>query len=121
SDELRPADEEAATPLANVCDPTDTAVNTHAHSLEGDPVFPPPATIDGGPRLAVHRLIDDILSSILGTAREDRHGLDKHPLAVEEGVDTPEQLLQWAEKSPKCEVATLAVPGKPYDLVQVTP
>ncbi|KAF4758754.1 hypothetical protein FOZ63_001508 [Perkinsus olseni] len=74
SDELRPADEEAATPLANVCDPTDTAVNTHAHSLEGDPVFPPPATIDGGPRLAVHRLIDDILSSILGTAREDRHG-----------------------------------------------
>ncbi|KAF4682999.1 hypothetical protein FOZ60_009767 [Perkinsus olseni] len=63
-----------------------------------------------GPPLA------ELISTILS-----RPSLDKHPLAVEEGVDTPEQLLQWAEKSPKCEVATLAVPGKPYDLVQVTP
>ncbi|KAF4676805.1 hypothetical protein FOZ62_013081, partial [Perkinsus olseni] len=46
---------------------------------------------------------------------------DRHPLAVREGVQTPQQLLEWAERSNKCELITQKVSGCPCDLVHISP
>ncbi|KAF4704986.1 hypothetical protein FOZ63_032169, partial [Perkinsus olseni] len=53
---------------------------------------------------------------ISGPNREDRH-----PLAVREGVQTPQHLLEWAERSNKCELITQKVSGCPCDLVHISP
>ncbi|KAF4739327.1 hypothetical protein FOZ62_021520 [Perkinsus olseni] len=59
---------------------------------------------------------DELIRSMLSHTDQDRH-----PLAVREGVQTPQQLLEWAERSNMCELITQKVSDCPCDLVHIIP
>ncbi|KAF4650328.1 hypothetical protein FOZ61_000421 [Perkinsus olseni] len=59
---------------------------------------------------------DELIRSMLSHTNQDRR-----PLADKEGVQMPQQLLQWAERSNKCEMITQKVSGCPCDLVHISP